>query len=316
MRFRIRLHPAPHLNISVVSSLRWTWLVALLLSLWWLPAEAQAAEALVLGRDVLIRLTPHASSRVIKTAQPGETYDIPGRRTGKGQPLYVVDERGELWVKVQINAEEAGFVRTELVSVAREEYRPPRGTTLLIVNLRPTAEGGVSRELWVAEDGWRRTRWVATIDGRPAWASHGEWFICQVDTERPIKDPSMDRTVERIERFSADGRVRTMLATGSNPILYEARGEVFFYRDLDDQGDAVPPGLFAVHVDGHSLRPVYLLPERYRFWREDGDYFVQAPPPTFTAPGSRIALHAFEASGTRVQITVGLEGQFLELRRE
>jgi len=316
MRIRMSRHAAPHGSIFVVSSLRWTWLAALLLSCWWWPAEAQAAEALVLGRDTLIRLTPHASGRVIKTARPGETYEIPGRRTGKGQPLYVMDERGGLWVKVRVNAEESGFVRTDLVSVAREEYRPARGTTLLIVNLRPTADGGVSRELWVAEDGWQRTRWLATIEGRPVWASHGEWFICQVDSERPIKDQSMDRTVERIERFSADGRVRTMLATGSNPVLHEARGEVFFYRDLDDQGEAVPPGLFAVHVDGHSLRPVYLLPERYRFWKEDGDYFVQAPPPTLSATGSRISLHAFEANGTRVRITVGLDGQFLELRRE
>jgi hypothetical protein len=309
-------HAAPHGSIFVVSSLRWTWLAALLFSFWWWPAEAQAAEALVLGRDTLIRLAPHASSRVIKTARPGDTFEIPGRRTGKGQPLYVMDERGELWVKVRVNAEESGFVRTDLVSVAREEYRPARGTTLLIVNLRPTADGGVSRELWVAEDGWQRTRWLATIEGRPVWASHGEWFICQVDSERPIKDQSMDRTVERIERFSADGRVRTMLAVGSNPVLHEERGEVFFYRDLDEQGEAVPPGLFAVHVDGHSLRPVYLLPERYRFWKEDGDYFVQAPPPTLSATGSRISLHAFEANGTRVRITVGLDGQFLELRRE
>ena len=316
MRIRMRRHPTPHASLFTASSLRRTWLAVLLLSCWWWPAEAQAAEALVLARDTLIRLTPHASGRVIKTAQPGETYEIPGRRTGKGQPLYVMDERGGLWVKVRINAEESGFVRTDLVSVAREEYRPVRGTTLLIVNLRPTADGGVSRELWVAQDGWQWTRWLATIEGRPIWASHGEWFICQVDSERPIKDQSIDRTVERIARFSADGRVRTMLAAGSNPLLHETRGEVFFYRDLDDQGDAVPPGLFAVHVDGHSLRPVYLLPERYRFWKEDGDYFVQAPPPIFSATGNRISLHAFETMGTRVRITVSLDGQFLELRRE
>jgi hypothetical protein len=287
-----------------------------LLSLWWCPTEAQGAEALVLGRDTLIRLTPHASGRVIKTARPGETYEIPGRRTGKGQSLYVVDESGQLWVKVRVSAEESGFVRTDLVSVAREEYRPAHGTTLLIVNLRPTADGVVSRDLWVAQDGWQRTRWLATIQGRPVWASHGEWFICQVDSERPIKDQSIDRTIERIEKFSADGRVRTMLAAGSNPVLLEARGEVYFYRDLDDQGEPVPPGLFAVNVDGHSLRPVYLLPERYRFWKEDGDYFVQAPPPQVNAAGNRISLHAFEMLGTRVRITVSPDGQFLELRRD
>jgi hypothetical protein len=316
MLIRIRRPAVGYVSIFVMSSLRRTFLGALLLSLWWWPAEAQAAEALVLARDTLIRLTPHASGRIIATAQPGDTFEIPGRRTGKRQPLYIMDERGYLWVKVQVDARESGFVRTDLVSVAREEYRPARGTTLLIVNLRPTADGGVSRELWVAEDGWKRTRWLATIEGRPVWASHGEWFIAQVDSERPIKDQSMDRTVERIERFSADGRVRAMLATGSNPVLHEARGEVFFYRDLEDQGEAVPPGLFAVHVDGHSLRPVYLLPERYRFWKEDGDYFVQAPPPALSATGNRISLHAFEANGTRVRITVGLDGQFLELRRE
>jgi hypothetical protein len=109
-------------------------------------AEAQAAEALVLARDTLIRVTPHASSRVVKTAQPGDTYEIPGRRSGKGQPLYIMDERGELWVKVLVTETVSGFVRTDLVSVAREEYRPARGTTLLIVNLRPTADGGVSRD--------------------------------------------------------------------------------------------------------------------------------------------------------------------------
>ena len=250
MRIRMWRHATPQVSVLMASNLRRTWLAALLLSCWWWPAEAQAAEALVLARDTLIRVTPHVSSRVVKTAQPGETYEIPGRRSGKGQPLYIMDERGELWVKVLVTETVSGFVRTDLVSVAREEYRPARGTTLLIVNLRPTADGGVSRELWVAQDGWQRTRRLATIEGRPVWASHGEWFICQVESERPIKDQSMDRTVERIERFSADGRVRTMLAVGSAPVLLETRGEVFFYRDLDDQGEAVPPGLFAVHVDG------------------------------------------------------------------
>jgi hypothetical protein len=299
-----------------VSSLWGTCLAALLLSSWWCQAEAQAAEALVLARDTLLRLTPHASSRIIATAQPGETYEIPGRRTGKGQPLYVMDERGYLWVKVRVNSEQSGFIRTDLVSVAREEYRPAHGTTLLIVNLRSTADGEVSRDLWVVYDDWRRTQRLGPIEGRPIWASHGEWFICQMDSDKPTKEQSMDRMVERIERIAADGRTRTVLAVGSNPLLDEARGEVFFYRDLNDQGEAVPPGLFAVHVDGHSLRPVYLLPERYRFWKEDGDYFVQARPPTLTANGSRIVLHAFESMGSKVRITVGPDGQFLELRRE
>ena len=89
------------------------------------PAAAEAAEALVLGRDTLIRLAPHVSGRVVETARPGETYEIPSRRTGKGQPLYVMDERGELWVKVRVDRKESGFVRTDLVSVAREEYGSP-----------------------------------------------------------------------------------------------------------------------------------------------------------------------------------------------
>lgn len=256
------------------------------------------------------------SGKVIKTARPGETYEVPGRRAGRTQPLYVLDERGDVWVKVQVSKEESGFARTDLVSVSRETYPSPRGNSLLIVNLRPTGDGGVSRELWVAQDGWERTRRLATIEGQPVWATHGEWFLCQADSGRPIKDPVMDRTVERIEKFSADGRVRQMLAAGSYPVLHEARGEIYFYRDVDDRGEAVPPGLFAVGVDGGVLRPVQLLPERYKFWKEDGDFFVQAPPPVLHAAANRIVFYAFEPLGSRVRFTVGLDGQFLELRRD
>jgi hypothetical protein len=294
----------------------WASAVVLLCLLCGWLRSAQAADALVLGRDTLIRQTPQMSGKVIKTARPGETYEVPGRRAGKGPPLYVLDERGDVWVKIQASKEESGFVRTDLVSVAREEYRSPRGNSLLIVNLRPIGDGGVSRELWVALDGWERTRRLATIQGRPVWASHGEWFICQADSERPIKDPLMDRTVERIEKFSADGRVRHMLAAGSYPVLHEARGEIYYYRDVDDQGEAVPPGLFAVSVDKGALRPVYPLPERYKFWKEDGDFFVQAPPPVLHAGTNRIVFYAFEPMGSRVRFTVSLEGQFLELRRD
>jgi len=70
----------------------------------------------------------------------------------------------------------------------------------------------------------------------------------------------VERSVEQIEKFSADGRTRTVLAAGSNPVVNEARGEVYFYRDVDDYGVAVPPGLFAVNVEGSGLRPVSLLP--------------------------------------------------------
>lgn len=291
-------------------------LVFLLLAWGWVPGRAIAADALVLGRDVPIHETPHASSSVIKTAHAGDTYEFASRKSGKNQPLYLIEERGTVWVKIRLNGEGAGFVRNDLIAVSREEYRSPRGNPLLIVNLRVTADGSVDRDLWVAQEGWKSTRLLGEIDGHPVWASHGEWFICQVDTNRPIKDPTVDRTLERIEKFSADGRTRTLLATGTYPVLHEARGEVYFYRDLDGQGDAVPPGLFVVNLDGSNPRPVYLLPERYKFWKEDGDFFVQVPPPVLHAAANRIALYAYESHGTRVRITVSLEGQFLELRRD
>lgn len=310
-----RLLTSPSCVVRLRSPL-WVW-VAVLLSLpWWWPADAWAGDALVLGRDVPIRQTPQTSAKVIKTARHGETYEVPGRRPGRSQPLYILDEKGELWVKIRVSDEQSGFLPTDLVSVAREEYRSPRGNPLLIVNLRPLGDGGVSRDLWVIQEDWQRTRRLATIEGRPTWASHGEWFICQVDSGRPIRDQSVDRTVERIEKFSADGRARTTLAAGSYPVVNEPRGEVYFYRDVDDQGEAVPPGLFAVGVEGGGLRPVYLLPERYKFWKEDGDFFVQAPPPILHAAQNRILFYAFESLGSRVRFTVSLEGQFLELRRD
>jgi len=172
------------------------------------------------------------------------------------------------------------------------------------------------RDLWAIQEDWQKTQRLATIEGRPLWVSHGEWFICQVDSGRPIKDQSVDRNVERIEKFSADGRVHNILAAGSYPILNEARGEVYFYRDVDDHGAAVSPGLFAVSVEGGGLRPVFMLPERYKFWKEDGDFFVQAPPPILHAARNRIVFHAFEPLGSRVRFTVSPEGQFLELRRD
>lgn len=282
---------------------------------WLLPCgEAQAVDALILGRDVLIRQMPQASGKVIKTARPGETYEVIGRKPGKGQPLYIFDERGDLWVKVRVADGTQGFIRTDLVSVAREEFRSPRGDPLLIVNLRPTADAAVARELWLVQNDWQRTRRLAPIEGKPIWASHGEWFLCQVDSERPVKDPNVERTIERIEKFSADGRTRSLLAIGSYPVLYEPRGEVYFYRDVDEQGEAVPPGLFAVNLDGSNLRPVFLLPERYRFWKEDGDFFVQVPPPVLHAAANRISLRAFDRAGARVRFTVTLDGQFVEQR--
>jgi hypothetical protein len=278
--------------------------------------EAFAADALILARDVLIRQSAEASSKIIQRAHPGEAYEIIGRKTGKGQILYSVDDRGDLWVRIQVNAETTGFVRTDVVSVAREEFRSPRGNPLLIVNLRPTADGSIERDLWIVQEGWRNTRRLAEIEGRPIWASHGEWFICQVDSGRPVKDRVVDRTIEVIDRFSADGRSLTFLAAGSYPILNELRGEVYFYRDVDELGEPVPSGLFAVNVDGTNLHPLYILPERYRFWKEDGDFFAQVPPPVFHGAANRISLFAFDAQGSKFRFTVTLDGHLVEFRRE
>jgi hypothetical protein len=296
-----------------------SWLPLLLQGVFLLAAllptpDAFAVDALILGRDVHIRETPQVAAKVIKTAQPGETYEVTGRKPGKGQPLYIFDERGNLWVKVRVGDDMQGFVRTNLVSVAREEYPSPRGEALLIVNLRPTIDGAIQRELWVVQNDWHLTRRLALIEGKPVWASNGEWFICQADSERPIKDPNVERTVEEVEKFSADGRTRTLLAIGSDPVLYEARGEVYFYRDVGEQGEAVPPGLFAVNVDGSNLRPVFLLPERFRFWKEDGDFYVQAPPPLIHIATGRISLRAFDPRGTKIRFTVTMDGQLVEQR--
>ena len=305
-----RRHPASRLFLRLGAG----WL-ALLLQASLLPVgQARAADALILGREVHIREAPELSARAIKTTKPGETYEVTGRRPGKGQPLYIFDEQGNLWVKVRVNEDTQGFVRNDLVSVAREEFPSPRGNPILIVNLRPTIDGTVQRDLWVVQKDWRSTRRLALIEGVPTWASHGEWFICQVDSERPIKDPNVERTVEQVEKFSADGRTRSLLAIGSYPVLSEARGEVYFYRDVGEQGEAVPPGLFAVNVDGTNLRPVFLLPERYRFWKEDGDFYVQAPPPILQASANRIALRAFDPRGAKIRFTVTLDGQLVEQR--
>lgn len=310
-----RRHPAPRVS-------QWPWegrLVrllpaAILLALLFPTGKACAVDALILGRDVYIRAAPRVSAKAIKTAQPGETYEVIGRRPGKGQPLYIFDERGDLWVKVQAGDEVHGFIRTDLVSVAREEFPSPGGNIVLIVNLRPTIDGAIQRDLWVIEKDWHFTRRLGLIEGKPIWASHGEWFICQVDSEQPVKDPNVERMVERIDKFSADGRVRNLLAVGSYPVLYETRGEVYFYRDVGEHGEPVPPGLFAVNVDGTNLHPVFLLPERYRFWKEDGDFYVQAPPPILHASTNRISLRAFDSRGTKIRFTVTLDGQLVEQR--
>jgi hypothetical protein len=274
---------------------------------------ALGADALVLGRDVAIRQAPDIAARVIQRARPGELLEVVGRR-GKGQSLYL-DERGELWMKIRLkDKDEVGFVQTDFISIAREEYRSPKQDALLLVNLKPSANGTSSRELWVVQDDWQRTRRLAEIEGQPIWGSEGEWFLVQVDSNVPVKDQHMERTVERIEKFSADGRGRTVIAVGSYPVVNEPRGEVYFYRDVDERGDSVPPGLFAASLEGGPLRPIYLLPERFRFWKEDGDFYVQVPRPVLHA--HRVTLYAYDRGGGRFRFTVSLDGHFVEQRRD
>jgi hypothetical protein len=279
-------------------------------------AAAETGDVLILGRDVSIREFPRVTAAVVKTTRPGETYEVIGRKPSAGRPLYILDERGNLWLKVKASEGTVGFLRTDNVSVAREEFRSPRGNPLLIVNLRPTADGEVVRELWLVQESWSRVRRIGIIDGQPIWDSGGEWFLSQVDSERPIKDPNVDRTIECIQRFAADGRGQTLLAAGTYPILLESRGEVYFYRDLDEHGAAVPQGLFAVNVDGSNLHPVFLLPERFRFWKEDGDFFVEAPGPILHGSAGRIVFFAYDRGGPKVRFTVTLDGQLLKIRTE
>ena len=278
--------------------------------------ECLAGEAVVLARDVQIRLRPNIASRSLGTAQPGDLFDVGARKAGRGGSSYFLDERGDVWVKVQGAGENTGFIRTDLVAINHEDFRSPRGNPLLLVNVRPTGTGEPARDLWLVEKDWQATHRLGPIVGNPIWASNGDWFLFQKDSDRPVKDPNLDRTVELIEKVSADGKTQTTLAAGSYPVLDESRGEVYFYRDVDEQGLPVPSGLFAVKVDGMITRPVYLLPEKHSFWKEDGDFFVQAPPPTLQVSAGRIVLRAFDRGGHKVRFTVSLEGQLIERKAE
>jgi len=279
-------------------------------------AECLAGEALVLARDVQIRLRPSTASRSLGTAQPGDFFDVGTRKGGRGGSSYFLDERGDVWVKVQGSGENTGFIRTDLVAINHEDFRSPRGNPLLLVNVRPTGTGEPARDLWLVEKDWEATHRLGPIVGNPIWVSSGDWFLFQKDSDRLVKDPNLDRTVELIEKVSADAKTQTTLAAGSYPVLDESRGEVYFYRDVDEQGLPVPPGLFAVKVEGTNPRPVFLLPEKHGFWKEDGDFFVQAPPPTLQVSAGRIVLRAFDRGGHKVRFTVSLEGQLIERKAE
>lgn len=289
-------------------------LALLITSLW--AAECLAGDATVLARDVQIRLRPSTASRSVGTAQPGDIFGVGSLKAGRGGSSYFLDERGDVWVKVQGSGGGTGFIRTDLVSINHEDFRSPRGDPLLIVNVRPTGIGEPARDLWLVEKDWQGTHRLGPIVGKPIWASTGDWFLFQKDSDQPVKDPNLDRTVELIEKVSADGKTQTTLAAGSYPVLNESRGEVYFYHDVDEQGNPVPPGLFAVTVDGTNPHPVFLLPEKYSFWKEDGDFFVQAPPPTLQVPPGRIVLRAFDRGGHKVRFTISLEGQLIERKSD
>lgn len=282
-----------------------------------LPAPgALASEVLVLGRAVPVRQAPHSSGRELRTLLAGETCELAGRRSGRGQPHYTLDSQGILWLRIRLSEDLRGYVAAEQVSVAREETRSPRGTPLLLVNLRATADGSVERDLWLVPEEWSQARPLGGVLGRPLWSATGDWFLGEMNSGKPIRDPLMERNMERLERISADGQTRIVLAAGSQPVVDEARGEVYFYRDVDERGEPTPPGLFAIQLDGRNLRPLYFLPERYRFWREEGDYFVQAPPPILKGGGRRLALFAYERGKVLVRFTLTLDGTLLDVRRE
>lgn len=309
---RTDLHRSPHRPAAVFRLLAALSLAALLLA----PAAATAGDVLILARSVILRLTPHITGKELGAVFAGESYDFVRRPSGK-PARYVLDDQGILWLQIRVSDDLVGWVQTDQVSIAREEFRSPRGTPLLLVNIRTTADGGTDRDLWLIPEQWHRARRLVEIEGRPIWSPSGDWFLCQVDTGQAVRDPLMERSVERIERFTADGRTRTVLATGTQPLLHPGRNEVFFYRDVDEHGDPVPAGLYVVSANGgHTTRPVFLLPERYRFWKETGDYFVQAPPAILQAAANRILFFAYEKSGVLVRYTVGLDGHLLEMRRE
>jgi hypothetical protein len=276
---------------------------------------ALSADVLILQRTVSVRQRPHIASRELGTIRAGEVYEVAIRPSGK-QPRYILDDVGHLWMKIRVNDELSGFVQTDQVSISREEFPSPRGAPLLLVNIRAAVDGDTDRDLWLIQDNWRRTTRLARIEGRPVWAASGEWFLCQVESRQVVRDNTMERTVERLERFTADGRTRTFLAAGSQFLLDPGRNEIFFYRDVDDQGELVPPGLFAVSPDGGPLRLVFPLPDRYRFWKEDGDYYVQAPAPVHLQAPARIAFFAYERNGTLARYTVTPDGHLVEIRRE
>jgi hypothetical protein len=70
-----------------------------------------------------------------------------------------------------------------------------------------------------------------------------------VDSERPIKDPNVDRTIECIERFTAGGRGPSLLAAGTYPILHGSSGRIMFFAY--DRGG--PRVRFTVTLDGQLL---------------------------------------------------------------
>ena len=56
-----------------------------------------------------------------------------------------------------------------------------------------------------------------------------------------------------------------------------------------------------------------LIPPARLFWKEDGDFFVQAPSPILYTSANRIALFAFDRKGKMSRFTITLEGNLVEL---
>jgi len=215
-------------------------------------------------------------------------------------------------VKVRVwRTTSTGSSAPDLVSVSREEF-PLLAATRFDRQPAPHGRRGhrprtVDRpERLPADPPTRAHR------GKAYLASNGEWFICQVDSEHPVKDPNVERNIERIEKFSADGRTRALLAIGSYPVLYETRGEVYFYRDVDEQGEAVRPGLFAVKVDG--TQPAPRLPPAGPVQILEGGWRFLHCRPRAVSPGILPAASpcGVRRGGARVRFTVTLEGQLVE----
>lgn len=276
-----------------------------------LAAPAAARDAVVLARDVRVRQEARPSARVLATVQPGDRLEFAGVGPKRDLPLYAVDPTGDFWVRVRMRDGREGYVKNDVVAAVREEIRPRRGDHFLIVNLRQTGDGLTARDLWVIRKDWATTRYLGAIDGTPVWGASGDWFISQVDSGVQAGG-DVPRPVERIDRYSRDGRERRTLAVGFAVAVLEGEGKILFLNDVDAQGNPAPPSVNAVNLDGSTLEVIFELPDGMRFWKEEGDYFVHAPPPRLSADGHLVALVAYDREGVETHFVVTVDGQLIE----